>query len=260
MNEVDREGDKAGGLNEVGTRFEVGAVWGIQNVWLTNPGSVESSKEWWLLREEGNDIIRYVSQEPLHFLFCFQFLGFDFFKKGLSEYSLLAILCWIRVHSKLNQLYIYIQFSSVPQSCPTLCTPWTTACQASLSITNSRSLFKLMSIELVMPSNHLILCRPLLLLPSIFPRIRVFSNESALYIRWPKYWSFSFIISPSSEHPELISFRMDWLDLLAVQGTLKSLLQHHSSKASILWHWAFFIVQLSHPYMTTGKTINHSLD
>ena len=112
-----------------------------------------------------------------------------------------------------------------------------------------------MSIELVMPSNNLILCRPLLLLPSIFPRIRVFSNESALHIRWPKYWSFSFNISPSNEHPGLISFRTDWLDLLAVQGTLKSLLQHHSSKASILWHSAFFIVQLSHSYMTTGKTI-----
>ena len=112
-----------------------------------------------------------------------------------------------------------------------------------------------MSIESVLPSNHLILCRPLLLLPSIFPSIRVLSNESALHIRWPKYWSFSFNISPSNEHPELISFRMDWLDLLAVQGTLKSLLQHHSSKASILRHSAFFTVQLSHPYMTTGKTI-----
>ena len=112
-----------------------------------------------------------------------------------------------------------------------------------------------MSIELVMPSNHLILCCPLLLLPSIFPNIRVFSNESTLHIRWPKYWSFSFTISPSSEHPGLVSFRMDWLDLLAVQGTFKSLLQHHSSKASILQCSAFFIVQLSHPYMTTGKTI-----
>ena len=119
---------------------------------------------------------------------------------------------------------------------------------------NSWSLLKLMSIESVMPSSHLILCRPLLLLPSIFPSIRVFSNESALHIRWPKYWSFSFHISPSSEHPGLISFRMDWLDLHAVQGTLKSLLQHHSSKASILWCSAFFIVPLSHPYMTTGKT------
>ena len=120
---------------------------------------------------------------------------------------------------------------------------------------NSWSLPKLMSIESVMPSNHLILCHSLLLWPSIFPSIRVFSNESALHIRWPKYWSFSFNISPSNEHSRLISFRMDWLDLLAVQGTLKSLLQHHSSKSSILWHSAYFIVQLSHPYMTTGKTI-----
>ena len=134
-------------------------------------------------------------------------------------------------------------------------TPWTATRQASLSITNSWSLLKLMSIESVLQSNHLILCRPLLLLPSIFPRIRVFSNESVLRIRWPKYWSFSFNMSPTNEHPGLISFRMDWLDLLAVQGTLKSLLQHHSSKASILRHIAFFIVQLSHPYMTTGKTI-----
>ena len=134
-------------------------------------------------------------------------------------------------------------------------TPRTTACQASLSITNSWSLPKPMSIESVMPSNHLILCLPLLLLPSIFPRIRVFSNKSALHIRWPKYWSFSFNVSPSDEHPGLISFRIDWLDLLAVQGTLKSLLQHHSSKASILLCSAFFIVQLSHPCMTTGKTI-----
>ena len=134
-------------------------------------------------------------------------------------------------------------------------TPWTAALQASLSITNSRSSPKRMSIGSVMPSNHLILCHPLFCLPSIFPSIRVFSNESALHIRWPKYWSFSFNISPSSEYPGLISFRMDWLDLLAVQGTLKSLLQHHSSKSSILLPSAFFIVQLSHPYMTTGKTI-----
>ena len=132
-----------------------------------------------------------------------------------------------------------LQFSSVAQSCPTLCDPMTTAHQASLSITNSWSLPKLVSIDLVMPSNHLILCCPLLLLPSIFVSIRVFSNESALRIRWPKYWSFSFSISPSKEHSGLISFRMDWLDLLAVQGTLKSLLQHHSSKASILRHSAF---------------------
>ena len=132
-------------------------------------------------------------------------------------------------------------------------TPWTAAQQASLSITNSRSLLKLMSIESGMPSNHLILCHPLLLLPSIFPSIRVFSNESVLHIRWPKYWSFS--ISPSDEYSGLIFFRMDWFDLLAVQGTLKSLLQHHSSKASIIWCSAFFIVQLLDPYMTTGKTV-----
>ena len=134
-------------------------------------------------------------------------------------------------------------------------TPWTTAHQASLSITNSWSLLKFMSIKSVMPYNHLILCRPLLLLPSIFLSIRVFSNESVLHIRWPKYWSFNFSISPSNENSGLISFRMDWLDLLAVQGTLKSLLQHYSSKASILRRSAFFTVQLSHPYMTTGKTI-----
>ena len=126
--------------------------------------------------------------------------------------------------------------------------------QASLSITNSQGLLKLMSIQSVMPSNHLILCLPLLLPPSVFPSIRVFSNESVLHIRWPKYWSFSFSISPSNEYSGLISFRMDWLYLLAVQGTLKSLLQHRSSKASILLHSAFFIVQLSHPYTTTGKT------
>ena len=134
-------------------------------------------------------------------------------------------------------------------------TLWTAARQASLSITNSGSLLKLMSIESVMPSNHPILCRPLLLPPSMFPSIRVFSSESVLHIRWPKYWSFSFNISPSNEYSGLISFRMDWLDLLAVQGTLRSLLQHHSSKASILWCSAFFLVQLSHPYMTAGKTI-----
>ena len=133
--------------------------------------------------------------------------------------------------------------------------PWSAACQASLPISNSWSLLKLMSIEWVMPSNHLILCRPLLLLPPIPPSIRVFSNESTLRMRWPKYWSFSFNISTSNEYPGLISFRMDWLDLLAVQGTLKSLLQHHTSKASILQPSAFFTVQLSHPYMTIGKTI-----
>ena len=134
-------------------------------------------------------------------------------------------------------------------------TPWTAAREASLSITNSWSLSKLMSIELVMISNHLVLCCPLLLLPSIFPSIRVFSNESALHIRWSKNWSFSFSISPCNEHSGLISFRMNWLDLLAVQGTLKSLHQNHSSKASVIVHSAFFIVQLPHPYMTTGNTI-----
>ena len=153
----------------------------------------------------------------------------------------------------------YRSLSSVqsPSRVQLFATPWTAAHQASQSITNSQSLLKLMSIELEMPSNHFIFCRPLLLLPSIFPSIRVFSNESVLRIRWPKYWSlsFSFSISLSNEHPRLISFRMDWLDLLAVQGTLKSLLQHHSSKASILRHLAFFMVQLSHPYTTTGKTI-----
>ena len=145
------------------------------------------------------------------------------------------------------------EFSSVPHVW-FFVTPWTATHQASLSITNSQRLLKLMSIELVMPSNHLILCHPLLFQPSINPSIRVFSNESVLHIRWPKYWSFSFIISPSNENSGLISFRMDWLDILAVQGTLKSLLQHHSSKESILLCSAFYIVQLSHPYMTTGKT------
>ena len=144
---------------------------------------------------------------------------------------------------------------SVTQSCPTLCEPMNCSTPGLPVHHNSQSPPKPMSIESVMPSNHLILCRPLLLLPSIFPTIRVFSIESTLCIRWPKDWSFSFNISPSNEHPGLISFRMDWLDLLAVQGTLKSLLQHHSSKASILWRSAFFTVQLSHPYMTTGKTI-----
>ena len=149
---------------------------------------------------------------------------------------------------------VCVQFSSVQSVSHVrlFATPGNAACQASLSITNSRSLPKPMSIELVMPSNHLILCRPLLLLPSIFPSIRVFSNESALHIRWSKYWSFSFSISPSNEHSRLISFRMDWLDLFAVQGTLKSLLQHHSS---VLQRSAIFIVQLSHSYMTTGKPI-----
>ena len=153
--------------------------------------------------------------------------------------------------SSVAQLYLYDPMDSLRL----FTTPWTAARQPSLSITNFRSLLKLTSVELVMPSKHIILCRPLLLTPSIFPSIRVFSNESALRIRWPKYWSFSFSISPSNEYSGLISFRMDWLDLLAVQGTLKSLLQHHSSNASFLWCSALFIVYLSHPYMTTGKTI-----
>ena len=163
-------------------------------------------------------------------------------KEGSTKklFEVIEILCIliIVIVQRLSRVQLFV-------------TPWTAAHQASLSFTNSRSLLKLMSIESVMPSNHLILCRPLLLLPSIFPGIRVFSNELALHIRWPKYWSFS--ISPFNEYSGLISFRMDWLDLLAVQGTLKSLLQHHSSKASVLLHSAFFITQLSHPYMTTGK-------
>ena len=157
----------------------------------------------------------------------------------------------------LNHEFLILQFSSVQSlnRVQLFATPWTAAHQASLYITNFQSLLKLISVELVMPSTHLILCCPLLLLPSIFPSIRVFSNESVLYIRWPKYWSISFNISPSNEYSGLTSFRTDWLDLLAVQGTLKSLFQHHSSKASILRHSAFFIVQLLHPYMITGETI-----
>ena len=180
---------------------------------------------------------------------------------GRSRDSEGAPCCWEVLGGKSLGLVIWlevsVQFTSV-QSLSRVrlfVTPWTAARQASLSIINSRSPPKLMSIESVMLSNHLILCCPLLLPPSIFPSIRVFSNESALCIKWPKYWSFSFNISPSNEHPGLISFRMDWLDLLAVQGALKSLLQHHSSKASILWLSAFFTVQLSHPHMTTRKTM-----
>ena len=153
------------------------------------------------------------------------------------------------------QAFCVFQFSSVTWSCLTLCNPMDSSTPGLPVHHQLPESTKPMSIESVMPSNHLILCHPLLLLPSIFPSIRVFSNESALHIRWPKYWSFSFDISPSSEHPGLISFKMDWLDLLAVQGTVKSFLQCHSSKASILWCSVFFIVQLSHPYMTTGKTI-----
>ena len=166
----------------------------------------------------------------------------------LQLFSLLPPACTCSVNK--DQLV-----SSVAQSCLDSATPWIAAHQACLSITNSWSLLRLMSIESVMSPNHLILCHPLHLPPSIFPSIRVFSNESVFRIRWPKYWSFSFSISPSNEYSGLISFRMDWFDLLAVQGTFKTLLQHHSLKASILRHSAFFIVQLSHAYMTTGKTI-----
>ena len=166
-------------------------------------------------------------------------------------------LTFSNIHSKKVKpnynWYWSVQFSHSVMS--DSATPWTAARQASMSITNSLSLFKLMSIESVMPSNHLILCCPLLLQSLIFPSVRVFSNESVFHIRWPEYWSFSLSISPSNEYSGLISFRMDWLDLLEVQATLKSLLQHHSSKASILQCSTFFVVQLSHPYITTGKTI-----
>jgi len=187
-------------------------------------------------------------------------------RNGRCIWTWNSLLLWLLFFhlSKRNHCYHFpestggwsVQFSSVqPLSHVWLfVTPWTAARQASLSITNSQSPPKPMSIVSVMPSNHLILCHPLLLQPSIFPSIRVFPNESALCIRWPKYWSFSFNISPSNEYSGLISFRMDWLDLLAVQGTLKSLLQHHSSKASLRQHSAFLIVQLSHPYKSTGKT------
>ena len=176
---------------------------------------------------------------------------------AFPTYSNLLILQNITEMSLHTQESLLPTFSSVQllSRVRLFATLWTTARQASLSITNSQSLPKPMPIEMVMPSNHLILCRPLLLLPSVFPSIKVFSNESAPHIRWPTFWSFSFSISPSNEHPGLISFRMDWLDLLAVQGTLKSLLQHHSSKASFLWCSDLFTVKLSHPYMTTGKTI-----
>ena len=179
----------------------------------------------------------------------------DFFLHHVSPSERKTVLSSPQLTSP--QISLVNQFSSVQllSHVQLFVTPWITARQASLSITNSRSSLRLTSIESVMPSSHLIFCHPLLLLPPIPPGIRVFSNESTLRMRWPKYWSFSFSISPSKEHPGLISFRMDWLDLLAVQGTLKSLLQHHSSKASILWHSAFFTVQLSHPYMTPGKTI-----
>ena len=161
---------------------------------------------------------------------------------------------WTCVNLIWNQEFSSVSVQSLSHV-QLLGTPWTAACQASPSFTKSQGLLKLMSIKSMMPSNHLILCCPLLLLPSVFPRIRVFSNELVLCIRWPKYWSFSLSVIPSKEYSGLISFRINWCDLLAVEGTLKNLLQHHSSKASVLWHSAFFIVQLSHPCMTTGKTI-----
>ena len=168
------------------------------------------------------------------------------------------VICFLMTLTLINPaptLSLFFQFTLVTQSCPTLCDPMNHSTPGPPVHHKPWSLLKLMPIELVMPSSHLILCCPLLLLPPTPPSIRVFSNESTLHMRWPKYWSFSFSISPSNEHPGLISFRMDWLDLLAVQGTLKSLPQHHSSKASIFWHSALFTVQLSQPYMTTGKTI-----
>ena len=167
----------------------------------------------------------------------------------------ISIYIWdIYIYIYMRYIYIVVVVQSLSHVW-LFVTPWTAAHQASLSLTIFQSLFKLVSIESMMPSNHLILCCLLLLLPSIFPSIRGFSNELALCIRWPKYWSFSFSISPSNEYSGLISFIIDWLDLLAVQGTLKSLLQYHGSKASILWLSAFFMAQISHPYMTTGKTI-----
>ena len=200
--------------------------------------------------------MKYVTRFPLDCLGKFIiFSGFIFLPFCLE----FLFQCWtgLQFSFLFHSWYHYYQFSSVQllSRVRLFVTPWITACQASLSITNSRSLLKRMPIESVMPSSHLILCRPLLFLPSIFPSIRVFSNESALHIRWPKYWSFNSNISPSSEHPGLISSRMDWLDLLAVQKTPRSPFQHHSSKAPILLFSAFFIVQLSHSYMTTGKTI-----
>ena len=206
--------------------------------------------------------IRHEAMGPDAMIFVFLMLSFKptfsllVFFDYQWKYLGLHISVWIHLWVCLCSIgWICTQFSSVQSlSCVQLSvTLWITACQSSLSITNSWSSPKLMSIKLVMPSSHLILCCPLLLPPSVFPSIRVFSSELVLRIRWPNYWSFSFSIIPSKEIPGLISFRMDWLDLLAVQGTLKSLLQHHSSKASFLQCSAFFIVQLSHAYMTTGK-------
>ena len=170
-------------------------------------------------------------------------------------FTLWLYMCFGIKHSLCLIHVVVVDAVVVVWLCPSSCDPWTAACQASLSFTISQSLLKFTSMESVMPSNHLILCGLLVLLPSIFPSLRVFSNESVLHIRWPKYWSFSFNISPSNEYSGLISFRIDWFDLLAVQGTLKSLLQHHSSEASTLQYSNILMVQLSHPYMTTGKTI-----
>ena len=172
----------------------------------------------------------------------------------LYTYLYVKLYCF-QFFSVVDLVSYSVQFSSEAQSCPTLCDPMNRSTPDLPVHHHLKNSLKLTSIESVMPSSHLILCHPLFLLPTIPPSIRVFSNESTLRLRWPKYWSFSFSIIPSKEHPGLVSFRMDWLDLLAVQGTLKSLLQHHSSKVSILWCSAFFTVQLSHPYMTTGKTI-----
>ena len=202
--------------------------------------------------------IRVFSKESVFLIRWPKYWSFSFSITFLYSKFLLASLCLLWTIFLLpREPHLVISFSSVQSlSCVQLfATPWTAACQASLSVTNSWSLLKPMSTESVMPSNHLVLCHPLFLLPSIFPSIRVFSNESVLRIRWPKYWNFSFRISPSNEYSGLISFRIDWFDLLAVQGTLKCLLQHHNSKASILWHSAFFMVQLSHLCLTTGKTI-----
>ena len=194
---------------------------------------------------------------PLTTKSLYFFINLSLFLALLSPWQLTHCFVYISVQKNVLVPYISDQIRS-DQSLSHVrhfATPWIAARQASLSITNSRSSLRLTSIESVMPSSHLILWCPLLLLPTIPPGIRVFSNESTLRMRWPKYWSFSFSIIPSKEIPGLISFRMVWLDLLVVQGTLKSLLQHHSSKASILWRSAFFMAQLSHPYMTTGKTI-----
>jgi len=230
------------------------AVWGEGRLLSPKTNSDDSAWPWQVLKGireiiAGNhwDGGQSRLQAPLHADLC------SFFRCCLVH-SL--SVCWWDYEEEIRE-EIWSSLSSVQflSHVRLFANPWTAARQASLSITNSQSLLKLMSIQSVMPSKHLILWCPLLLSPSIFPSIRVFSDESVLHSRWPKYWSFSFSISPSNEYSGLISFRMDWLDLLAVQGTLRSLLQHHSSKASILQRSAFFIVQLSHPYMTTGKTI-----